>query len=191
MDLEHPRGDGHVAGDGSCRSFEELYGTYRPQLLRLYQRLDGSTSDAEDAVQDVFTRLFRSRGDDVTRVGYAYLRRAVLNEVKNRHRNEVRRRTAEAEREREREKSGARHTWQPDRAFDRDRARAVLEDAVDQLPRREREAFARVHLEGLRYRDAAAALGTSVPNVRQRLYRARKRLRAYLASRGMESLEGL
>jgi RNA polymerase sigma-70 factor (ECF subfamily) len=58
--------------------------------------------------------------------------------------------------------------------------RRVLE-AIDQLPRGQRESFVLVHLEGLTVQQAADVAGRAIGTTKSHLHRALARLRAELA----------
>jgi RNA polymerase sigma-70 factor (ECF subfamily) len=53
-------------------------------------------------------------------------------------------------------------------------------EQVEQLPEKEREAFSLIWYLELSHAEAAAALKTSVPSVKRRMYRAREKLRQFL-----------
>jgi len=57
----------------------------------------------------------------------------------------------------------------------------ALQGALETLGEREREAFKMVRLDGMTCQEVAAALGTSVGNVRSIVFRARLKLSSYLA----------
>jgi len=69
---------------------EELYRRHGPVLLLFAIAMTGERSSAQDAVQQVFTRLLeRGLGDVVDAKAYLYrcVRNAVLNEAKTQQRN--------------------------------------------------------------------------------------------------------
>lgn len=69
---------------------DEAYRELRAPLLRLAFLLCGDRNDAEDAVQTVFTSA-HPRWADIDDAG-SYLRRSVVNQVKDRQRRDYRRR---------------------------------------------------------------------------------------------------
>jgi len=66
----------------------------------------------------------------------------------------------------------------PDQLAEAREARAVIEEAIQKLPARFRDAFVLCELQGLSYEDAAAILDCPVKTVWTRLFRARQRFRA-------------
>jgi DNA-directed RNA polymerase specialized sigma24 family protein len=86
MPLER-RGDGGVAAEG----LEALYRSQWAGMVRLAFVLVGDATVAEELVQDVFVRMYRS--GDTVRDPVPYLRSAVYNASRNHHRSQrVRRR---------------------------------------------------------------------------------------------------
>ena len=68
----------------------------------------------------------------------------------------------------------------PDQIAEAREAQEAMEEAIQQLPPRFREAFLLCEMQGLSYEDAAAVLGCPVKTVSTRLFRARQRFRAAL-----------
>ena len=70
---------------------------------------------------------------------------------------------------------------QPDQIAEAREAQEAIEEAIQKLPTRFREAFLLCEMQGLSYEDAAAILGCPVKTVSTRLFRARQRFRAAVA----------
>lgn len=68
----------------------------------------------------------------------------------------------------------------PDQIAQAREAQEAIEEAIQELPPRFREAFLLCEMQGLSYEDAAAVLGCPVKTVSTRLFRARQRFRAAL-----------
>jgi RNA polymerase sigma factor (sigma-70 family) len=68
---------------------DRLYREQFPQLMRLAYVLTGSNDLAEEVVQDVFVRV----ADRIVRIEHppSYLRAAVINAIRSRHRHQARR----------------------------------------------------------------------------------------------------
>ena len=61
-------------------------------------------------------------------------------------------------------------------------ARHAIEEAIQGLPQKFREAFLLCEIQGLSYEEAAAIMGCPVKTVSTRLFRARQRFRAAVAN---------
>lgn len=61
-------------------------------------------------------------------------------------------------------------------------ARQAIDDAIDGLPARFREAFLLCEVQGLSYEEASGIMGCPVKTVSTRLFRARQRFRAAVAN---------
>src|SRR6267154_5793008 len=78
---------------------------------------------------------------------------------------------------------------QPGVAFEKSEARAVFQNALKSLPRRQREALHLVFYQDLSLSEAAEVMGISVGSVRQHYDRGKARLREYLGQ--TESIYGI
>ncbi len=164
---------------GDRVAFGQLVDRHVDRALRLAQRMLGSRADAEDAVQEVFLKIWRKA--ERWRAGRAafstWLWRIVVNQCLD-----------------QRRKPGGvslEAIAEPaDERADQETAIAVAEReagvaaAVAALPERQRAAIALVYGAGASNAEAAEALGLSVGAVEQLLVRARRSLRAQLIEEG-------
>lgn len=125
-------GDGLAAMDELTTKLTELYQDNYRQLLRIAVLLVDDRAAAEDIVQDAFVRVYDSRARlrDPDKA-LAFLRQAVLNRARS-----VLRRRKVAKRYQPRIATEDSRPDDTGRGLDR----AVLADALTQLPRRQREA---------------------------------------------------
>lgn len=72
--------------------FEDVFRAYHDRLVRLASLLCGNAAVAEDAVAEVFARLYRRWRPGTIEDLDAYLRRAVVNEIGGEFRRRARRR---------------------------------------------------------------------------------------------------
>ncbi len=72
--------------------FEDVFRSYHERLARLAGLLCGDAAMAEDAVAEVFARLYRRWHPGTIEDVDAYLRRAVVNEISGEFRRRARRR---------------------------------------------------------------------------------------------------
>jgi RNA polymerase sigma-70 factor (ECF subfamily) len=143
---------------------DSLFITWRPRLLRFCAQWLRHPQDAEEVVQDVFTKLCQ-RGDqlDLTTAPELLLFRLA------RHRciDVLRKRRTEPPPEVE----------PPAPGHD---PHLELHEALATLPEGEREVVLLTAIDGLGYRDVAAILGCSVGTVAARRYAAMTKLRTRL-----------
>ncbi len=153
------------AGDNDA--FAVLFDRHRAKLLRYVRRMLGSSADAEDVLQDVFLRAYRSlRNDERELPVKAWLFRVTHNRAIDTTRRPV---VDQAEV----------HALNRPAAIDpvehserRDSLRRLVRD-VQALPGQQRSALLMRELEGLSYQEVADALDTTVPAVKSLLVRAR------------------
>jgi RNA polymerase sigma-70 factor (sigma-E family) len=151
------------------------------RLLRLATLLTGNLDEAEDVVAEVVARVYRrwqrGRLDDP----HAYLRVAVVNEVRRRGRRSALDRRARSRRTGD----GRGTTGVAERIADR---QAVL-TALQQLGERQRLAVVLRYVEDLSVADTAAVMGTSEGTVKSQVARALAALRTHLGQLGADATD--
>jgi RNA polymerase sigma-70 factor (ECF subfamily) len=143
---------------------ERLYEEWSPRLKRFCARFLGAEHDAEEVVQDVFTRLVehRDRYDTSRKPGVLLFRLA-------------RNRCVDLKRRRRAEPLGETEPAAPERAPGPD-----LESAMAGLGEKEREVLLLTVQAGLTYQDVARILGCSIATVAARKYAAIRSLKRRL-----------
>lgn len=148
--------------------------------MTLAYRIVGDTAEAEDIVQDVFTRTWlkapawQARDGGGATVG-TWLARVVTNLSLDRRR---RRRPGEAL---DHAADIPADAPSPQDEASGSEVRGRIMAALDRLPARQRAAIALCQFDGLSNAEAATALGTSIGSLELLLVRARRSLRAGLA----------
>jgi RNA polymerase sigma-70 factor, ECF subfamily len=146
------------------------------RLYRAAWALCGSREDAEDLVQDTFTRVLSKRrmlrGED----DLAYLMSVLRNTFFSSRRTASRRPVTGVSIE-DVAVADPQPTFQPEQALDV----TELYGAVARLPEDFRLALVAVDILGLSYREAADALGTREATITTRLFRARRQVVRALA----------
>ena len=148
--------------------FTTAVAQYRPMVYRTALHALGSPQDAEDAVQEVFLRLFRRREAPA---GEEHLRRWLLRVTVNCCRDMLK----SPWRKR-------RVSWEeaPEiPVFDRPEQAALYQEVMA-LPEKYRTALYLFYYEELSVREIGALLGVGESTVTTRLARARQRLRERL-----------
>jgi RNA polymerase sigma-70 factor (sigma-E family) len=152
-----------------------VYQAHLDPLLRFAWLLCGDRHLAEDVVAEAFARVFTHWRRGQISEPYAYLRRAVINEVTSRGR----RRVLEAREEHRRFGSG-----RVDRPLDELVAeRDVVVQALRRLPLRQRAVLVLRFYDDLPEREVAKILGLSVGTVKSHTARGMERIRAELEER--------
>jgi RNA polymerase sigma-70 factor (ECF subfamily) len=165
--------------DGERAAIDEVYRAHYDALRAFAHRFVGDAAAAEDIVHDVFVALpgaiRRFRGDSSLRT---FLFAIAVKRGYKHVRSACRRRAAFA---RFAEQPEGPPEPAPDSALGRKQLAAVLYDALDQLPRDQRTAFALCDIDQMTAGEAAAIVGAPEATVRTRLFHARRKLRDLLA----------
>jgi RNA polymerase sigma-70 factor (sigma-E family) len=163
-----------LSTSGDLRTFAQVFEAQRPKALRLAYAMTGDASLAEDVVAEAFARTYRRWVKGTVSDPDAYVRRAVVNEVRQGWRRlDVRRRHAARERQVEPATGFA-----DDQVADADR----LQRALATLPPRVRAVIVLRVVEDLSEQQTATALGVSVGSVKAYLSRGLVRLRDALVT---------
>lgn len=164
----------HAARAGDVRAFATLVDMYYARCLRFALHMLADRSDAEEAVQDTFVRLYRALPSYREQDSFEpWLFRILGNRC----------RTAGAKQRRHAEVME--YGEVPDRAtpaaHDREMAwREEIARALRALPIEQREAFLMRHVEGMSYEEMAEATGAGLSALKMRVKRACDALRAQL-----------
>lgn len=174
----------NAAAAGDREAFDDLVVRYQAQIVNLARAMTGGDADVDDMAQEVFVRAWRSlrgfRGDAAFRT---WLYGIALNVI----------RTHRSRRSRLRALLWSAPAEAADDPLERVRdqdpgveQKIMVRDAIDRalkrIPPELREALVLRDVQGLEYREIAAALGVPVGTVESRIFRARQRLRPLLAS---------
>lgn len=165
----------HEAGERDDGAFEALFDSQRHALLRLAYLLTGDAGTAEEVVADVFASMYpRWRAGRVDDAG-AYLRRAVVNQVRGRFRRNATRRRFESS-----SRALAPVAVHDDGYEERERVRHALLS----LPPGQRAVVALRYLEDRSEAETAAVLGVTVGTVKSQAAHGLERLRHALDGEG-------
>jgi RNA polymerase sigma-70 factor, ECF subfamily len=161
---------------GDVEVFRTLVERYRDRYARYAYHMLGNREDAEEALQDAFTRAYRSLGrcEDPERFG-AWLFRILLNRC----------RTAGARRSRRARTfvtdESAVLEASEEHPADRTAWREEIDRALLQLRDDQREAFLLKYVEDLGYDEMSQLTGVGVSALKMRVMRACERLRELLS----------
>ncbi|MGE5199941.1 MAG: RNA polymerase sigma factor [Rhodospirillaceae bacterium] len=173
--------------DEAREAFADLVGSHQRQAMRLALYLLRDATEADEAVQDTFVKVFThitSYREDLP--FEAWFTRILANTCRDRQK---------AKRRRERwETVGFERPDQTGSAIDMAQApglspedallgserRRELMSAIDTLPRRQRDILLLCHVEGQSPREVGALTGLTESTVRVHLFRALRKLRGVL-----------
>jgi RNA polymerase sigma-70 factor (ECF subfamily) len=161
---------------GDVEAYGELVARYRDRFGRYALHMLGNREDAEEALQDAFTRAYRSlaRCEEPERFG-AWLFRILVNRC----------RTAGARRLRRRKTfvsdDAAMHDAAEEHPADRTAWREEISRALQRLGPEQREAFLMKYVEDLGYDEMSQLTGIGVSALKMRVMRACDRLRELLS----------
>ena len=168
---------------GSTRAFGEIVERYTPILYSLAYRLLGDLEEAEDAVQDIFFKAFRSlKGFKLNNRFYTWIYTIGLNLLRSRLRKRKRRHPPIA--------LPTDSYGRPILADDRENpeqtainadANRRAQQAIGKLKPIYRTVFVLKHVQELRISDISRITGVPSNTVKVRLHRARHALAEYLS----------
>jgi RNA polymerase sigma-70 factor (ECF subfamily) len=164
------------AGRGDRAAAARLVARHSPKLFTLARRMLGAPGEAEDAVQDVFLKLWThaSRWQPGSAKFETWLYRVALNACYDR----LRRRRPEPLEAAAEVADGA---PAPDAGLDQDRIAAAVQAALAGLPERQRAAILLCHFKACGNIEAAEIMGLSVEALESLLARGRRSLKERLA----------
>ncbi len=171
---------------GSAAAFERIVILHERRVFRVAAAVLRNTEDAQDAAQEVFLKLHRGLasfrpGNDFL----PWLYRITMNVCRDIQRKRRGNPAIPLDSPRMLRDLPERNDSAPDsheKAL-RNERRAILLDALDRLPRKERAALVLRDIEGLSAAEAGAALGSSESSVRSQASRARAKVRAFVQKR--------
>lgn len=153
---------------------------FTPLVYRLSFRMLRDGAEAEDVSQEVFLRMHRSLdGYDPTRPLAPWVSRTTYHACLRRLQTSARR-SGQLEREPSLAE-GADPAPGPEQAAEASEAAVLLARAVEGLPAQDRALLDLRYREGLSDAEVSEATGIPVNTVKTRIFRARARLREWLA----------
>ncbi len=168
-------------GNGDRAAAHVLAQRFTPLALRVATRMLGDGAEAEDVAQEAMLRLWRIAPE--WRQGEAKVSTWLYRVVANLCTDRLRRRRGVGLDEIAEPEDGVPAVV--DRMIARDRANA-LQDALDALPERQRQAVVLRHIEGLANPEIAAVMQIGVEAVESLTARGKRALTAHLAGQREE-----
>jgi RNA polymerase sigma-70 factor (ECF subfamily) len=153
---------------GDARAFEELYSKYYEKVFAIARGVLMDADEASDAVQEVFTLVYRhlARFDKRSRFSTWLFRVAVNRSIQEARRNRYRSRTVALT-----EAAGKVAAEEPDTTDPK------VQATLTKLSPADRALLVLFYWEELSLQDIADSIGCGVNAAKTRLYRARERFR--------------
>lgn len=173
---------------GEEAAYESLVRQYSGRMLAVARRLLSSESDAQDALQEAFSSVFRSIGgfSGESQLG-TWLHRIVVNAALMRLRSRQRRQEQSIEPllptfldDGHQARPAVDWGDTPQAAMQRSETRRIVREAIDSLPEAYRTVLLLRDIDGMNTEEASAVLQIEPGAVKVRLHRARQALRTLL-----------
>ena len=174
---------------GEVNAFEDLVAAYERNVYNLALRMTGNAQDAEDMAQEAFIKAYNSlesfRGDSKFSV---WLYRIVSNVCLDYLRRQGRRGTVSLSQEdedgQELQLDVPDESQSPELLLERSLTRDAVQRGLQSLPEEQRQILLLREIQGLSYEEIGLALELEAGTVKSRIFRARKRLCAFLLADG-------
>lgn len=172
---------------GDMAAYQELVRLYQTKVFRVIRTIHRNPEDAMEVLQDTFLKLFAARRTWEKRSSFAaWLYRIAINTSIDRYRRGDRGKTTSIEGmldgELERSASNPRPVDALDRISVIER-RVILEQAIQRLPRRQREVLSLRFFAEMQLDEIATALSCPLGTVKSNLHKAVVGLRGLLMER--------
>ncbi len=166
---------------GEEAAFAELFETHKRRVYAICLRVTRSPADAEDLTQEAFLKVFRGiagfRGESTFST---WLHRLAVNEVLMHLRKKRLPQVSLDEASTARGDSAAREYGGRDGRLAGCVDRITLNRAIAELPLGYRTALVLYDMEGYKHNEIAQMINWSVGNSKSQLFKARRKLRAWL-----------
>lgn len=185
--MEHEREWLRLAAEGDMQAFEALVSAYEGKLYHLAFRYLGNREDAEDAVQEIFLRVFRFLGTFQQQSSFStWIYRIGVNVCRDIYLQKIRRREQPMEQGEDGEPAqdipDTRYT--PEEQAERQELRELVWQGLLSLPQAQKEILLLRDMQGLTYEEIAETLSLGLGTVKSRIARARENLHKKLLQNG-------
>ena len=175
--------------EGDVNAFETLVVEYEKNVYAITQRMTGNAEDAADMTQETFIKAYNSlssfRGDSKFSVWlYRIATNVCLDFLRSRSRKLTVSLSVEDEDGEEAQLEIADESQSPERLLERDLTRDAVRRGLKALAPEYRQILLLREIQGLGYEEIAEVLSLEVGTVKSRIFRARKRLCAFLTEDG-------
>ncbi|MEL6943425.1 MAG: RNA polymerase sigma factor [Bacteroidota bacterium] len=159
------------------RGFRLLMSKYQERLYWHVRRLVTEHEDANDVIQNVFVKVYRSIGNFEGKSKlYTWLYRIATNEAITFLNKKKRRQTSSIDEE----ETDLANRLEADHYFDGNAAQLRLQQALVTLPDKQRLVFNMRYFDEMSYKDISSSLNTSVGALKASYHHAVKKVEAFL-----------
>ncbi len=174
---------------GDVNAFEDLVAAYEKNVYNLALRMTGSREDAEDMAQEAFLKAYNSirsfRGDSKFSVWlYRIVSNVCLDYLRKRGKRQTVSLSAEDDDGEQVQLELADTAQSPETLLEKKLTRESVRRGLERLPPDARQILLLREIQGLSYEEIGETLGLEPGTVKSRIFRARKRLCAFLLAEG-------
>ncbi len=175
--------------EGDVNAFEALVTEHEKGVYAIAQRMTGNAEDAADMTQETFIKAYNSlsafRGDSKFSVWlYRIATNVCLDFLRSRSRKPTVSLSVEDDDGEETQLDIADESQSPEQLLERGLTRDAVRRGLKSLSPEYRQILLLREIQGLSYEEIAEALALEVGTVKSRIFRARKRLCAFLLEDG-------
>ncbi len=174
---------------GNVNAFEKLVTEYEKGVYAIALRMTSNPEDASDMTQEAFIKAYNSlqsfRGDSKFSVWlYRIASNVCLDFLRSRNRKPTVSLSVEDDEGEETQLDVADESQSPELLLERSLTRDAVQRGLQALPPDYRQILLLREIQGLSYEEIADVLRIEVGTVKSRIFRARKRLCAFLVEDG-------
>ena len=175
--------------EGDVNAFETLVVEYEKNVYAITQRMTGNAEDAADMTQETFIKAYNSlssfRGDSKFSVWlYRIATNVCLDFLRSRSRKPTVSLSMEDDDGEEMQLDIADESQSPEMLLERGLTRDAVRRGLNALPPDYKQILLLREIQGLSYDEISDVLDLEVGTVKSRIFRARKRLCAFLLEDG-------
>ena len=174
---------------GDVNAYEALVAAHEKNVYNLALRMTGNPADAEDMAQEAFLKAYRSlsefRGDSKFSVWlYRIVSSVCLDFLRKQKRRQTVSHSVEDDEGEETQLDIPDLAQSPEELLERRMTREAVQKGLALLPPDQRQILLLREIQGLSYEEISQALDIEPGTVKSRIFRARKKLCAFLLKDG-------
>ena len=175
--------------EGDVNAYEELVLAYEKNVYNLALRMVGNAQDAEDMAQEAFLKAYNSlsgfRGDSKFSVWlYRIVNNVCLDHLRRQNRRQASSLSVEDDEGEESQLDIPDESQSPEALLERSMTKDAVRRGLQALPAEQRQILLLREIQGMSYEEIGQCLDLEPGTVKSRIFRARKRLCAFLLSDG-------